>query len=33
MWHDCNDFIGKEPCTKFSGVLFSSHEVIKLQGF
>ena len=23
----------KEPCTKFCGVLISSHEVIKLQSF
>ena len=23
----------KEPCTKFCGILISSHEVMKLEGF
>ena len=26
-----NYFMEKEPCTKFCGVLISSHEVMKLQ--
>ena len=28
-----NYFMEKEPCTKFCGVLISSHEVMKLQSF
>ena len=33
LWHNFNDFMEKEPCTKFCGVLTSSHEVMKLQSF
>ena len=34
LWHNFNDFMEKEPCTKFCGVLIhSSHEVMKLQSF
>ena len=33
LWHNFNDFMEKEPCTKFCGVLISSHEVLKLQNF
>ena len=34
LWHEFNDFMEKEPCTKFCGVLIrSSHEVMKLQSF
>ena len=28
-----NDFMEKEPCSKFCGILISSHEVMKLQSF
>ena len=34
LWHEFYDFMEKEPCTKFCGVLIhSSHEVMKLQSF
>ena len=34
LWHEFNDFMEKEPCPKFCGVLIhSSHEVMKLQSF
>ena len=31
LCHNFNDFIEKEPCATFCGVLISSHEVVKLQ--
>ena len=31
--HNFNDFMKKEPCTNFCGVLISSHEAIKLNIF
>ena len=31
LCHNFNDFMEKEPCTKFCGVVISSHEVMKLQ--
>ena len=31
LWHNFNDFMENKPCTKFCGVLISSHEVMKLQ--
>ena len=33
LWHNFNDFMVKEPCTKFCRVLIISHEVMKLQSF
>ena len=33
LWHNFNDFMEKEPCTKFCSVLISSHEVMKLESF
>ena len=30
LCHEFNDFMEKEPCTKFCGVVISSHEVMKL---
>ena len=34
LWHNFNDFMEKEPCTKLCGVLIhSSHELMKLQSF
>ena len=30
LCYNFNDFMEKEPCTKFCGVVISSHEVIKL---
>ena len=31
LCHNFSDFIENEACTKFCGVLISSHEVVKLQ--
>ena len=31
LWHNFNEFMEKDRCTKFCGVLISSHEVINLQ--
>ena len=33
LWHNFNDFMEKEPCTKFCGALISSHKVMGLQRF
>ena len=33
LWHNFNDFMEKESCTKFCGALISSREVMKLQSF
>ena len=32
-WHNFNDFMEKEPCTKFCGVLISSHECYEVAKF
>ena len=33
LWHIFVDFMDKEPCTKFCGVLIRFREVVKLQSF
>ena len=33
LWHNINDFMEKELCTKFCGALINSHEIMKLQSF
>ena len=33
LWHNFNGFMKKEICTKFCGVLTSSHEVVQLHIF
>ena len=33
LWNNFNDFMKKEPCTNFCGVLIGSHEATKLNIF
>ena len=33
LWNNFVNFMEKDPCTKFCGVLIRFHEVIKLQSF
>ena len=31
LWHNFNELMEKEPCTKFCGVLISSYEVMSYK--